>query len=204
MKLEVPYHKQTTKLNCGPAALKMALEFLGESYSLKRLEEELRLDKGKGISTIKLAIAARNLGFKTEFFSKVLGINPENLKTDFYKKYTDLIQDSEAQRLIAEARKIGVKLYEKTLTLEEIIKNIREERIMIVLLDANLLSKKEKEGFRGHFVPVVGYGKSNIYIHYPSFYSTVSRAFLPIKKEIFDKARKAKGTDEDIIIIYKK
>ncbi len=204
MKLEVPFYKQTTKLNCGPTALKMALEFLGKSYSIKKLEKEGGIERGKGISTIRLAVAARKLGFKTEFFSKVLGINPENFKTDFYRKYADLTQEKHAQKIIAEAKETGVKLHERILPLGEIIKNIRKDRIMIALLDSNMLSGKEKWGFRGHFVPLVGYDKNNIYIHYPSFYRTVLQAFLPIKKEIFDRARKAKGTDDDIVVIYKK
>lgn len=204
MKLEVPFYKQTTELNCGPNALKMALDFLGKSYSVEDLEKKMGIEKGKGISTIKLAIAARNFGFKTEFFSKVLGINPENLKMDFYKKHTDLNQENEAQKLLEEARNAGVRLYEKALSLEEIIKNIKQDRIMIVLLDWNVISEKEGKGYQGHLVPIVGYNNGIIYIHQPSPFNAEPKSFLPVKKEIFERARKAKGTDEDIVIIYKK
>lgn len=199
MKLDVPFYLQTKELNCGPVALKMALEFLGEKYSTKDMEKEVEIKEGKAVSTLKLAIAARKLGFKVEFYSKTLGLNKENLKMDFYKQYNDL-DESESQKLFNEAREIGVELYEKTLSLEEIINNIREDRIMIVLLDWNVI--KGKEGFQGHFVPIVGYDEENFYIHNHGFLNP--EAFMPMKRELFDKARKSKGTDEDIVIIHRK
>jgi len=199
MKLNVPFYKQTTEMNCGPLALKMALDYLGKNLSIEELEKQTELKRGKALPTIKLALVAKQLGFRTKFFTKNFENNPENLKMDFYKKYWDM-NGEESQRIFQEAEKAGIELHEKTLSLENIINNIREDRIIIILLDWNVIAKKQ--GYQGHFVPVVGYDEENIYIHNQGFDSP--QAFMPIKRQTFDKARKAKGTDEDLLIIYRK
>ena len=62
MKLNVPFYKQTTKLNCGPAALRMVLAYFDKDYSLKFLEEKSQIKEGKGVFKIQIAIAAARLG----------------------------------------------------------------------------------------------------------------------------------------------
>lgn len=70
----------------------------------------------------------------------------------------------------------------------------------IVLLDWNKITKKANT-YHGHFVPVVGYDEKFIYVHNHGLNNPQS--FLQIEKKLFDEARKAQGTDEDILIIYK-
>ena len=194
MKLDVPFYEQTSSLNCGPNALKMALEFLGKSYSIEEIENAAEIKQGKAVSTIRLAIAAKKFGFKTQFFSEVVGFNEKNLELDFYKQYADLTLENETQELFNKAEELGIELNEKTLTLEEIIENIKRDRIIILLLDWNTLI--DKKGYQGHFVVITGFDKESIYIHN-------SEAFFKVEKASFDKARKAKGTDQDLIIISK-
>lgn len=50
MKLEVPLYLQTTKLNCGPAALKIVLAYFGKRYKLSELEKQTGI-KGEGVFT---------------------------------------------------------------------------------------------------------------------------------------------------------
>jgi len=38
MKLEVPFFKQTTPLNCGPVAVRMVLSYFGKNVSLEEIE----------------------------------------------------------------------------------------------------------------------------------------------------------------------
>ena len=42
MRLKVPFYKQTTLLNCGPTALRMALAYLDKDYGLEATVEEVR------------------------------------------------------------------------------------------------------------------------------------------------------------------
>ena len=200
IKLDIPFYLQTTPLNCGPVALKMVLEFLGEEHSIEEIEGLVGIKEGKAVSTIRLAIAARKLGFKVDFYTKVLGMNPENLKLDFYKKHGDVVQREESENLQKEAKSLGVNLFEKTLLQDAIIDNLDEDRAMIVLLDWNKINRKED--FRGHFVPIVGLSKNNILVHNHGFLNTAP--YFPIDKSLFESARKAKGTDEDLLIIYRK
>ena len=48
----------------------------------------------------------------------------------------------------------------------------------------------------------MGYSKQNIYVHNHGLDNP--KEFMSIKKEVFNKARKAKGTDGDVVIIYRK
>lgn len=202
MKLNVPFYKQTTALNCGPTALKMVLAYFGEDLDINLLEKRIGIKKGKGIYTIQIATAAASLGFKTDFYSKCLLLNEENLKLDFYKKYAENIDLEESKKWIEDAKKAGVNLEEKTLTLEELLSKVSKASVPIVLLDWNVVKGKEEKGYQGHFVPIVGYDKTNVYLHNHGLNET--QKFMSVTKEIFEKARKAKGTDEDVLIVYRK
>lgn len=200
MKLDIPFYKQTTELNCGPVALRMVLAYFEKDLGLEILEKITGIKKGKAISTIQLAIASARLGYQTEFFSKHIYFNEDNLKLEFYKKYSDIIQQS--KQLVKDAKKAGVKIEEKSMNLETLLKKIGNNRVPIILLDWNVINRRKEKGYQGHFVPIVGYDKNNVYVHNHGLENPFP--FLPIKKSIFEKARKANGTDEDIIIIHRK
>ena len=101
-----------------------------------------------------------------------------------------------------DARKKGVKLYETTIPIDEFLSKITNDSVIILILDWSIILGKEDKGYIGHFVPVVGYDDENVYIHNQGFLEPTP--FLPIKTEIFDRARKADGTDEDFLIIHRK
>ena len=88
------------------------------------------------------------------------------------------------------------------MTLEELLKNVSIDSIPIILLDWNVVKGTKEKGYQGHFVPIVGYDDDNVYVHDHGLNNP--RSFLQIKREIFEEARKAEGTDEDIIVIYRK
>lgn len=203
MRLEVPFYKQTSKLGCGPTALKMVFSFFGEDLDIGVIEEKAEVSKVNIVLTVQLAIASAKLGFKTKFYSTSLLFNEEYNKLDFYKKYN--IADSEfselSKRLIEEAKGLGVDVQERSIPFGELISFVSKDSIPIVILDWNVI--KDKRGrYLGHFVPVVGYDEKNIYVHNQGFENPT--AFLPIEKSVFEEARKAKGTDEDIVIVYRK
>ncbi len=201
MKLEVPFYGQTTAVNCGPVALQMVFSYFGKNYDISLIEEKVGIKEGKGISTISLAIASAELGFKTEFFTKHLLFQESHLKKPYYQKYSSMSLEI-SKKLAEEAKNKGVKLYEKTISLEELLSKIKPESIPIALIDWNTLKKKSEKGYQGHFVPVVGYDKENVYFHNQGFSETAP--FFKVGKNIFDKARKSDGTDEDIVVIHKK
>jgi len=200
MKINVPFFKQTNSFNCGPFALKMVLAYFGEDFDIQLLEEKVGIKKDKGIYTIQIATASELLGYKTKFYSKHLGINPENLKMDFYKKYAEEFKDSD--KIFFDAKSAGVEIYEKTLSLENLLKFVSKDSIPIILLDWNLITSKEEKGYQGHFVPIIGYNTKSVYVHNHGLNNP--KEFMEISRKLFDKARKAKGTDEDLLIIHRK
>ncbi len=197
MRLEVPFFKQTTALNCGPVALRMVLAYFGNDISQEILDQRTGIKQGKGTLTIQIATAVALSGYKAEFFSKNIYFNEENLKLEFYQKYMDEIQRS--KQLVEDAKNAGVKMEEKTLDILEILEKVNKDCLPIVLLDWNAIIGKEKQGYQGHFVPIVGYDDVNVYVHNHGFDGTAP--FMKIRREIFDKARKSQGTDEDILFI---
>lgn len=200
MKLAVPFYQQTTPFNCGPAALRMLIAYFDKDLGLEVLEERMKIKENKGVSTIQIAAAAALSGYKTFFFSRHVYFNNENLKLKYYQKYSGAAQQSE--KLVKEAKEAGVILEERVMSLEELLSNVGENNIPIVLLDWNVVKGTREKGYHGHFVPIVGYDKHNVCIHNHGLDNPTS--FLQIKKDIFEEARKANGTDEDIIIIHRK
>jgi len=200
MKLEIPFFKQTTRLNCGPSALRMILAYFGKDPGMEILEEKTGIKKGKGTYTIQMATAATSLGHRTDFYSKHVLSNEENLKLDFYAKYGDIAENS--KKLVEDAKMAGVNIQEKILSLEELLGFVTKDSIPIVLIDWNIVTSRMEKGYQGHFSPIVGYDSQNVYVHNHGLNNP--QEFMPIERAVFDKARKVAGTDEDIVIIYKK
>lgn len=86
--------------------------------------------------------------------------------------------------------------------MEKILSKTSENCIPIILLDWNIVRNKREKSYQGHFVPIVGYGPRNIYVHNHGLKNP--RAFRSIPKKTFEKARKSQGTDEDILFVYRK
>ncbi|OGM05399.1 hypothetical protein A2715_04255 [Candidatus Woesebacteria bacterium RIFCSPHIGHO2_01_FULL_39_32] len=63
--MKVPLFKQKDKLDCGPTALRMVLEYYGKKIRADEIIKGIGGIKNFGVRTIKLADFARKLGFKT-------------------------------------------------------------------------------------------------------------------------------------------
>ena len=201
MRLEIPFYKQTSSLNCGPTALRMVLAYLGKDEGIDALETRTGLKEGKGISTIQIATAAASYGYRTDFYSKHILFNEENLKHEFYKKYSDMDLE-QSKKWVEDAKAVGVNIQERTLSLEDLLEFVTKDSVPIILLDWNIVKARKEKGYQGHFVPIVGFDKQNVYI--PNHELNDTKEFMSVPRTIFDEARKAKGTDEDVVIVYKK
>lgn len=200
MKLNVPFYPQTSATNCGPAALQMILAYLGDIRDLSAIEHQAGIEPGKGVYTIQLALAAARFGFNVAFYTMSLGMNPVHLTMEFYKHYASMNEERMA-RLVREAHAAGVALEERPLSLQELLTFVKEACGVVVLLDWNVVRGTPEKGYRGHFVPVVGFDDVSVLVHNPGPHDV--QQFVPIAREVFDKARKAVGTDEDILVVRK-
>jgi len=72
-KLKIPYYRQETDYFCGPAALKMALEFFGKKVSQKKLAGLLKTNEKRGTLRRDMIKTARGFGLSARgFFGKNL------------------------------------------------------------------------------------------------------------------------------------
>jgi uncharacterized protein YvpB len=106
----------------------------------------------------------------------------------------------QSKKWIEEAKNAGVNLNEEVLLLDQVLGFMTEDSVLIVLLDWNRI-KKEKD-YEGHFVVVAGYDEENVYVHNPEL--NTGHEFMPISRDLFDEARRADGTDEDIVVVHRK
>ena len=199
MRIKVPFYKSKKDTDCGPLALRMALAYLGERHTFKKIaKEEKQIDTGL-VWSVGIARASKVLGFPAKFISTT-NFNPEESDIDYYKKYSHDKAKIVLKELSDEIKKIGVEVQERNMPLEELLSYISENSIPIVLVNWYIIAGKE--GFSGHFLPVTGYDKENIYVHNPGL--TSAMPYSPIKRSIFLRAWESKGTDKDTIVIYRK
>ena len=198
MKIDVPFHKSIKDTDCGPMVLKMALEYLGEKHSFEELSKlERQLDTGM-VWSVGIVRATKKLGFNVKFISTTNFSYEEDI--DYYNKYANSKSMLVLKELQEEIKELGINVEEKDLQLSELLAYVSKDSVPIVLLNWYVIAGKE--GYNGHFVPVVGYDQENVYIHNSGLAN--AQAYLPIKKELFLKAWESKGTDKDTIIISKK
>ncbi len=199
MQIPVPFYKSSKDTDCGPLALQMSLEFLGEKHSFEEIaEKERQIDTGI-VWSAGIARASRLLGFPTTFISTSNFSHEEN-DIDYYQKYAHDRAKIILRELHDEIKKMDITIRERDMSLGELLSYVSKDSIPIVLVNWYVLA--DREGFSGHFLPITGYDEEHIYVHNPGLASAMP--YLPIKKEIFVRAWESKGTDKDTIIIYRK
>ena len=202
LKLNVPHFIQGYN-ECGQTALKMVFAYFGKDIKINEISNAVDPEEKGATTTIGLAKTTAELGFKIGFYTKSIEANPENFKMDFYKRETEGYKKVKAKidKLKEECEKLGVKIYERALEINEIIGKINKNCIALVLLDWNIVLGRGERGYQGHFVPITGYDNINIYVNNSG--DKEGKDFA-IPLDVFDKARKAKGTDEDVLFISKR
>ena len=199
MKIDVPFYKSKKDTDCGPLALRMALAYLGERYTFKKIaDKERQIDTGL-VWSAGIARAAKILGFRTKLISTT-NFSEEDNDIDYYKKYSNDRAKIVLKELSDEIKKIGVEVEERDMSLKDLLNYVTENSIPIVLVNWCIIA--EREGFNGHFLTVTGYDKENIYVHNPGMAN--AGAYLSVKKEVFIRAWESNGTDKDTIVIFRK
>ena len=201
MKLSVPFYVQGIN-ECGPVNLQMILEYFGKKHDKEEIKKLVDSDNSGITWGLGLANTASHLGFSAEFYTTSVEVNASNYDLEYYQKQTDGLNAAKEKikMLLKKARKYGVKMEEKSLTLKEILSKINEDCLAIILVDWSKLNNTSK--FIGHFLTIVGYDDKNVYVHHPG--PNNPKQCMPIEKELFDLARKSKGTDEDTVFIHGK
>ncbi|MFX0139969.1 MAG: peptidase C39 family protein [Candidatus Hodarchaeota archaeon] len=202
IRFKIPFFEQGYN-ECGPICLKMVLEYFGEHHSELELKNLVESDSTGTTWAIGLVKAAASLGFKVDFYTTYLGVNPENYNLMYYVTQTDGYEKSKVKvnkiiEIISKDPK--VKLIENSLSLDEILKKINND--CVVISEVNWCTVIRENGYLGHFVLIVGYDEKNVYIH--QILPGNPQPYFPIKRKVFNKARNQLGTDQNLIFIYRK
>ena len=198
--IDIPFFPQKTNSDCGPTTLQMVLAYFGQFPSLEEIKKEMKLKNEIAVNTSQIAIASSSFGHETTLYTKSVLPNQEFKDEEFYKKFSEEYFN-ESSKYIEFAKNIGVQIIEKTLTHDELLNLLTKDSVLIILLDWNVIIDNRGVGYQGHFVPIIGFDDESVYVHDPGTSNPSPDVKIP--KEIFEKARKAKGTDEDVVVVYR-
>lgn len=198
---DVPFLVQTESLNCGPTALAMGLGFLlgGAAPDPDELSRAVMDLPTAGVSTVKLVVQAAKMGYRVRFHTTSLAFNPDNMSLPFYQAYQD-VDASQQGVLVDLARSLGADLREESVELDAVLAGVTPDSVVVVLLDWAVVAGSAAS-YSGHFVPVVGFDREFVYVHNQD--SARPHAFLAVPRDRFDRARKAVGTDEDFLVVWR-
>ena len=198
MRLEIPFIRSETDKDCGQLALKMALNYFGESFCMEEISKLTKTLPSGLTWTFGISVAANTLGYGGEVFSS------SNFSHEEEIGYYDTNSGNEGLDVLHELRREGkrleIPLNEKDLSLDELKDLISENSLVIVLLNWNAV--KGIDGYQGHFVLLTGYDNDFFYFHNPGFDRQGSD--VKLSNELFKEAWESKGTDKDLIVISRK
>jgi hypothetical protein len=192
----VPFFPQPGTLDCGPNALRMALSFVDPSFNLsaERLCELCGLKAGRAITTVELCLAVARLGYPCYFSSTSISFDESHMQLQFYQNFGDRDAIARTCEIAREAAALGATVVEQSVSVDEVLRRLGPTTAVVALLDMNVVRGVESSDYSGHFAPVVGCDDEHVYIHNGG-------AFTRLTRSTFDAARRARGTDEDFLVI---
>ncbi|KAL2333311.1 hypothetical protein Fmac_014524 [Flemingia macrophylla] len=207
--IDVPHINQIYTWDCGLACVLMVLKTIGvNNYDIQALAE---LCCTTSIWTVDLAYLLQRFSVAFSYFTVTLGANPKYCVESFYKDElpNDLVR---VDMLFQKAVEAEIDIQCRSISAEEIsILVLSGKYIAIALVDHNKLSHVLQEdvpvpgvfsnnpGYTGHYVLICGYdaGADMFEIRDPAS----SKKHKRISLKSLEEARKAFGTDEDLLLI---
>ncbi|XP_061349614.1 guanylyl cyclase 1 isoform X2 [Gastrolobium bilobum] len=207
--IEVPHINQIYTWDCGLACVLMVLKTMGDNdYNIQALAE---LCCSTSIWTVDLAYLLQRFSVTFSYFTVTFGANPNYCVESFYKEElpNDLVR---VDLLFQKAMDAGIDIQCTSISGEQIsILILSGKYIAIALVDHNKLSHVSQEdvcvpdifcnnpGYTGHYVLICGYdaGADMFEIRDPAS----SKKHKRISSKSLEEARKAFGTDEDLLLI---
>lgn len=205
----LPHFQQIQHWDCGITCLRMVLTAFGRRFTTDQLQ---RICGTKSIWTVDLANILFQIGIPFTFYTVTLGIRPEYINEAFYHALDDDRQrvNNLFEMLISVDH--GV-LVQRIVTNQDLVELVSRRYFVIALVDANLLpcdvcghvlAREEisasRKAYCGHYVVLCEYDSQN-----DQFYFLDPRAYhsgyCRVPTKALESARKAFGTDEDLIAV---
>ncbi|XP_058787563.1 guanylyl cyclase 1 isoform X1 [Vicia villosa] len=206
--IEVPHINQIYTWDCGLACVVMVLKTIGvNNFDIQALAD---LCCTNSIWTVDLAYLLQRFSVTFSYLTVTIGANPNYCGESFYKEElpNDLVR---VDTLFQDAMEAGIDIQCRSLSEEEISFLILSGKYLaIALVDHNKLSHawqdvhvagvlSNNSDYTGHYVLICGFdaGADMFEIRDPAS----SRKHKRISSKSLEEARKAFGTDEDILLI---
>ena len=205
----IPFYKNDEDGNqCLQVATRSAIKhFLNKDYSLEELDRLTGKKANFWTYTSQIASVLHDVGLKIKYYSKE-ALEPflegESYLRKHYGKNADKILKFTNVPTVVESIE-NLLTYDifkqKKISLSSIEEEIKKGYVPIVLIDNNIIIKKD-DYYQGHAVVITGFDNEFIYYHDsgPSNPTSNKR----IDKKIFIKAMDSNGTDNDCIIVFGK
>ncbi|RUS71373.1 hypothetical protein EGW08_020869 [Elysia chlorotica] len=213
----VPGVHQCYSWDCGLACVSMVLRSLGEPPSEVYTKDLDAMECGESIWTIDLAYILNRHSVPLEFYTITMGVKPEHSKKPFYQSHFNR-DESRVNLLFRKASQHGIFVQERSLSIEELLYHVQQDRPAIVLVNQSYLHCLSCAGsnarkcwdcltlcqkpYCGHFVVLCGFDRRKDLVFYRDPDSNC-REVCQTHTDVFDKARLSDGTDEDVIIILR-
>ncbi|CAF3733520.1 unnamed protein product [Rotaria sp. Silwood1] len=215
--LSVKHIKQKSNWDCGITCLRMLIDY----YHLDLLKFEYLLSSyecNQSTWTIDLLHLLHQSGIHAVLYTLTIGCSSDYDNTPYYQTLIHKDRERVNKLFISETSNVKI----SSIDWLDIKKHLIEQQTpCLVLIDANKLKcctckttildrlvnkliSTVSSSYQGHYILVIGYitNENNDFIRYVD--PGQNDEFCTTTKENFDLARKTFGTDEDIILCYKK
>ncbi|XP_052860596.1 protein GUCD1-like [Anopheles cruzii] len=203
--------------DCGLACILMVL---GRQEKQKFLSNFRRIcdegQFGESTWTIDLCYILNDFNIPHKYLTTTVGANPKHRGNDYYKSYTlDMVRVNDKFR---HAEQSGLDVKQCSVNYRFLIDHLGTYGNIILLTSASMLfcdlCKLNKlpcelrsclsitPSYTGHYIVLCGYNKRIQKFMYRNPACNDKVCYIPY--QALDKARKANGTDEDIILLYDK
>jgi Guanylylate cyclase len=215
---DVPYVRQSFSWDCGLACAEMALRARGVSVTVSDLRKLCETDS---VWSIDLSYLLNKFGVQLTFFTVTRGVRAEYRKQEFYRK--QFPEDTtRVTALFENAERRGINVVQQSVELADIVRAVVDDKkLILVLLDKRLLTcalchgarrctaqaqqesagrdARSSTGFLGHYVLLYAYD-AKVEKFLMKDPASMCEACV-ISADVLESARKAFGTDQDIIYI---
>ena len=209
MILKIPFYKNDGNGNqCMQVAMKCVLKyFLDKDFPLEELDKLTSRKENLWTYTSQIVSVLHDFGLDLKFYSKeelepFLEGEPF-IRKHFGKDADKILKFTDVLTVVKATEKLlNYDIFEKRiLSLNDIQEHIKQGHIPMVLIDYNKIIRKN-DFYQGHFVVVTGFDEKHIYFHESG--PTNAEPNKKVKKEFFEEAINANGTDNDCVIVYGK
>ncbi|KAJ8710961.1 hypothetical protein PYW07_008203 [Mythimna separata] len=207
------HYRQNFNWDCGVSCVLMLLPPEQREEMLDNFEQICQ-DEGfqQSTWTIDLCYLLKRFGIRHCMYTTLLGVNEDYRRHEYYDRIINMDRER-VKRRFDEATAHGIEVQKHSLTHAELLRHLATTGPVIALVDASMLvcdlckHNKLKAEFRrcfggsysGHYVVLVGYSGAKLLYRDPALPARLCAA-SPAR---FHRARRAVGTDEDVILVYR-